>query len=128
MEFSIYLEAVIVLGWMTFFALIILAVFWFVKSMIAKKNYRALQEVMLEQLKIGEEVTINDERHSYFSYHVIKIGVDTYYPVLKMSEKKIVVDHLVQKHCDRYLSEMVSGNKYETLCLQEKCQNIKGKM
>ena len=129
MEYSIslspWLDAVITIGWVTFFLVIMVLIILLVNALITGKNVRALQKVMLEQLELGEEVTINDEDRSYFSFHAIRIGLDVYYPVLKMQGDKIVVDHLLKKHCDRYSHEKIPGSEYETLCLQEKCANIR---
>lgn len=124
-DLSPWFDAIVTIGWATFFILLVAAAILLVKAAITGKNVRALQKVMLEQMKLGEEVTINDEDRSYFSFHAIRIGLDVYYPVLKMQGDKIVVDHLLKKHCDCYSREKIPGSKYETLCLQEKCANIR---
>ena len=98
-----------------------------INAIVAKANLSSLQRIMLEQLNIGEEVTIHDEKRSYFSYHVIKIGTNKYYPVLKMKEGEVVVDHLLRKY-GSYSYERIPGDKYPVLLLQEKAENVSRKI
>jgi len=106
---------------------VLIGIVFLIKAIVARVNLTSLQRIMLEQMKIGEEVTINDEEHSYFSYHVIKIGTDKYYPVLKMKEGEIVVDHLLRKY-GSYSYERIPGDKYQVLLLQEKAKNVSSKI
>ena len=98
----------------------VVGIIFLIKAIVAKANLSSLQRIMLEQLKIGETVTIDDEKHSYFSYHVIKIGTNKYYPVLKMKEGEVVVDHLLKKREGVVIFEPVAGSMYQSLLLQEK--------
>lgn len=107
--------------------LAVVVLVFLIKAIAAKKNSSSLQRIMLERMKIGEEVTINDEKHSYFAYHVIKIGTDKYYPVLKMKDGAVVVDHLLRKY-GHYSYERISGDKYKLLLLREKAQNVSSKI
>ena len=106
---------------------VVIGIVFLIKAIVTRTNLTSLQRIMLEQMKIGEEVTINDEEHIYFSYHVIKIGTDKYYPVLKMKEGEVVLDHLLRKY-GSYSYERIPGDKYQVLLLQEKAKNVSSKI
>ena len=124
-DLSPWLDAIVTVGYLSFFILVICAVFIAISFALKMRNHRALKKVMMEQMKLGEEVTINDEGPDYFSFHVIRIGLDKYYPVLKLQDGEVVVDHLLCYHVDRYLPEMIPGERYASLLLQEKSEKIR---
>lgn len=126
-DLSPWFDAIVTVGWLSFFILAICAVFVTISCALKMRNHRALKKVMMEQMKLGEEVTVNDEGNDYFSFHVIRIGLDKYYPVLKLQDGKVVVDHLLCYHVNRYLSEKIPGERYELLALQEKSEKLRSR-
>ena len=116
---------------------LICAAVWMTRSSIflrmQRKHIRDMlandwQDIMFEKLRRGEEVTVYDHTHSYLSYHVIKIGFDKYYPVLKMKHGQVLVDHVIKKRFWKQTQEIIPGTEYEKLCQREKNRCVWSKL